>query len=106
KEEAKQMEAESKVIAFVEQVAEEYRVAGWHRDVIERVFDEIQKRSLSDYSDAIGGYPFRFGNHEKARINRRIGKRVRQLLNADVLFSGGKRQKGQPSLAKNSLIKS
>jgi hypothetical protein len=59
---------------------------------------------LSEYEIAVGGDPFTFGQPEKARINRRIGKRVRQNLEADVLVRNGRREKGQPSRRKKSLI--
>jgi len=107
KEEQEQMDAESKIIAFVEQVVDRYRTyANWDQDVIGRVFEELRDSTsaLHDYEVAIGGDPFAFGQREKARINRRIGKRVRQILDADVLARGGRREKGQPTRTEKSLI--
>jgi hypothetical protein len=107
KKEQRQMEAESKVMAFVEQVVDRYRIAGGlDEHVIGRVFEEIRddRAALHDYEVAVGCDPFVFGQREKARINRRVGKRVRQILNADVVTRGGRRQKGQPSRTAKSLI--
>jgi hypothetical protein len=56
------------------------------------------------YTRAVGCDPFTFGHPEKARINKRIGALTKRLLGADVIMTGKRREKGQPSRTEKSLI--
>lgn len=103
--ERKQVQAEAEVIAFVDETVNRIRDQGnWDEHVTGRVFREIRDNILSIYQKAIECDPFTFGNWDKARLNKRIGRRIRQLLGADVVKVKGKRGKGQPSLTEKSLI--
>lgn len=54
-------------------------------DVTDRVFRILQSEHLPVYGRAVGSDPYARGNPEKARINRRIGRRVKTLLGAEVV---------------------
>lgn len=103
--ERKQVQAETDVIAFVDDTVTRIRQQGnWDEHVTGRVFGEIRDNILSTYQNAIACDPYTFGNWDKARLNKRIGRRIRQLLDAEVVKVKGRRGKGQPSLTEKSLI--
>jgi hypothetical protein len=65
-------------------------------DVTSNVFAEVEKKHLDVFQKAIGGGdPRESGNHHKARINKRIGARIKARLGAEVIYRDGKRAKGQ-----------
>ena len=103
----RQIDAEADLMAFVDDTVRDWREAGsWTQHVTGDVFNKIKSEKLNIYQDAIGDDPFLFGNQEKARINRRIGARVKRLLGATVVIEGGGRAKGQPSRTERALVMS
>ena len=106
----RQVRAEAELLDYVDRVVGGLRDAGgWDEHVTGLVFDRIRDEALDTYAAAVGreGDPFAFGNPEKARVNKRIGTRVRHLLGAEVMLTpGGDRAKGQPSRTGKSLVMS
>lgn len=102
-----QMQAETEILDFVKDQALTLRDQGnWSEDVTGEIFNLIKRVKLEVYSTAIGGQPFSFGNDDKARINRKIGARIKRLLDAEVVMENGKRAKVQPSRTEDSLVMS
>lgn len=101
----RRIDAESELMEFVRDVIRDLRRTGnWNEHVTGALFKRIKAERLDVYADAVGGNAFSVRNHEKSRINRKIGARVKQLLKAEVKIEGGQRQKGQPSRAENALV--
>jgi hypothetical protein len=99
-----QAAGEAVVMKFVEETAKGLAVSGdWGEDAIHVVFERVKASRLPDYSAAIGGDPFAFGNPEKSRINRNVGKRIKAILGAvEVRDNAWRIQKGQPG--RGSLV--
>lgn len=103
----RQLEAETRLMDAVENiVAKISQSGGWDEHVTATVFEKIAQQHLDLYREAVGGDPYHFGNAEKARINKRIGLRIKRLLDAEIVMSKGVRAKGQPSRKKPTLIMS
>jgi len=104
----RQVQAESTLMGYVDSVTTGLRSTGdWDEHVTAIVFEAIAEKQLSLYGEAIGGDdPFQTRGAEKTRINKRIGARIKRLLNADVVLSKGTRVKGKASRKKPSLITS
>lgn len=103
----RQVQAESKLMDYVDGIIKELHRSGeWDEHVTAAVFERIAELHFDLYSEAVGGDPFDFGGAEKTRINKRIGARIRRLLDADLVMSKGTRVKAQPSRRKLSLITS
>ncbi|HMG80312.1 MAG TPA: hypothetical protein VK591_16635 [Xanthobacteraceae bacterium] len=100
-----QIEEEAKLMAVVDAKVAGYQQTGkWDEHVTGRVFGQIRDEDIETYARAVGCDPFTFGHPEKARINKRIGARIKRLLGADVIMTGKRREKGQPSRTEKSLI--
>lgn len=69
----------------------------WGENVTSEVFEVIENKHLALYTRAVGGDPRGSHNHHKARINKRIGARVKARLGAEVVMRDGERAKGQCS---------
>ena len=104
----RQVQAESKLMGFVDCVVAGLHSSGdWDEHVTAAVFERIAEQQLGLYGEAVGDDdPFHAGGTEKTRINKRIGARIKRLLDADVVMSKGARVKAQPSRRKSSLITS
>jgi hypothetical protein len=99
-----QVQAEADLFAFVQMTVADYQQTGWDEHVTGRVFERIRDQKIETYTRAVGCDPFTFGHPEKARINKRIGALTKRLLGADVIMTGKRREKGQPSRTEKSLI--
>lgn len=96
----KQLAAEAATMTAVEAVVARLKESDtWGDDVTRTVFVEIRDKHRANYDLAIAG-------GEAARVNRDIGKRVRKLLDADVVLeTGGYRKMGQVPRGAGELIK-
>lgn len=79
------VKAESKIMKAVDEEALKEDKASFPEDITRIIFGVLQKKMLSEYENATGGDAFAQGNPEKARINRRIGRRIKALLDAKVV---------------------
>lgn len=77
------IEAEIELMDYVDSVVPEIG-PGIPPDATAQVFKRIEGERLALYATAIGGDPYARGNHERARINRRIGRRTKDRLGADA----------------------
>lgn len=102
----RQLQAETQLMDAVGDIVARVRQSGWDEHVTATVFEKIAQQHLELYGEAVGGDPYHFGNSEKARINKRIGLRIKRLLDAEMVMSKGMRAKGQPSRKKPTLIMS
>ncbi|BBO01992.1 MULTISPECIES: hypothetical protein [Bradyrhizobium] len=95
-----QLEAEAATMAVVDVIVTRIKDEdAWGDDVTRTVFVELRDKHRAEYDAAIA-------NGEAARVNRDIGKRVRRLLDADVVIeNGGYRKMGQVPRSADELIK-
>lgn len=90
------IKAQIAVTEFVEAVTEARRDGGdWGRDVTHEIFRQVREERLPEYAVAVGGNAYASGVEEKAQLNRRLGRRIRRILDAEV----EKNDAGKPAQA-------
>lgn len=90
------IKAQIAVTEFVEAEAGARRdVGNWGRDVTHEILRKVRDEILDEYAVAVGGNAYASGVEEKAQLNRRLGRRIRRTIGAQV----EKTAEGKPVVA-------
>lgn len=102
-----QIVSEKEVMAFVEGEVETLQNGPWDEQVTLEIFRRIKQEIPDVYAKAVGGDAQVQGHPDKGRVNRRVGRRTKRLLKAEVLTDAkGKPRKGYPPAEENAYIRS